>query len=129
MRSDYSLPVTKCVQLDMNFGSSLTHLEPELELFEVDDIGDDGDDDLSDHYLPKSFLNHANYDGFSNVLNFLRMLSGDHRCSIMFSIVFKMCSDVRSQMTAFDNVSFLFLGKLLLNLPSLSTRQMTIELF
>ena len=28
-------------------GSSLTHLEPKLELFEVDDIGDDGDDDLS----------------------------------------------------------------------------------
>ena len=24
----------------------LDHLEPELELFEVDDIGDDGDDDL-----------------------------------------------------------------------------------
>ena len=24
----------------------LAHLEPELELFEVDDIGDDGDDDL-----------------------------------------------------------------------------------
>ena len=24
----------------------LSHLEPELELFEVDDIGDDGDDDL-----------------------------------------------------------------------------------
>ena len=34
------------------FGSSLAHLEPELELFEVDDIGDDGDDDLSYHYLP-----------------------------------------------------------------------------
>ena len=28
------------------FGSSLACLEPELELFEVDDIGDDGDDDL-----------------------------------------------------------------------------------
>ena len=27
-------------------GSSLAHLEPELELFEVDDIGDDGNDDL-----------------------------------------------------------------------------------
>ena len=24
----------------------LAHLEPELELFEIDDIGDDGDDDL-----------------------------------------------------------------------------------
>ena len=24
----------------------LAHLEPELEMFEVDDIGDDGDDDL-----------------------------------------------------------------------------------
>ena len=28
-------------------GSSLAHLEPKLELFKVDDIGDDGDDDLS----------------------------------------------------------------------------------
>ena len=26
--------------------SRLAHLEPELELFEVDDIGNDGDDDL-----------------------------------------------------------------------------------
>ena len=34
------------------FGSSLAHLEPGLELFVVDDIGDDGDDDLSHHYLP-----------------------------------------------------------------------------
>ena len=32
------------------FGSSLAHIEPELELF--DDISDDGDDDLSYHYLP-----------------------------------------------------------------------------
>ena len=30
----------------------LAHLEPELGLFEVDDIGDDGDDDLWHHYLP-----------------------------------------------------------------------------
>ena len=30
----------------------LAHLEPEQELFEVDDIGDDGDDDLWHHYLP-----------------------------------------------------------------------------
>ena len=30
----------------------LAHLEPELELFEVDDIGNDGDDDLSHHYIP-----------------------------------------------------------------------------
>ena len=30
------------------FGSSLAHLEPKLELFEV---WDDGDDDLSHHYL------------------------------------------------------------------------------
>ena len=28
----------------------LTHLEPELELFEVNDNGNDGDDDLSHHY-------------------------------------------------------------------------------
>ena len=34
------------------FGSSLAHLEPELELFEVDDIGNDGDDDLLYYYLP-----------------------------------------------------------------------------
>ena len=33
-------------------GSSLAHLEPELELIEFDDIGVDGDDDLSYHYLP-----------------------------------------------------------------------------
>ena len=26
---------------------SIAHLEPQLESFEVDDIGDDGDDDLS----------------------------------------------------------------------------------
>ena len=32
------------------FSSSLACLEPELELFEVD--GEDGDDDLSYHYLP-----------------------------------------------------------------------------
>ena len=32
------------------FGSSLAHLEPGLELFEVDAIGDD--DDLSHGYLP-----------------------------------------------------------------------------
>ena len=30
----------------------LPHLEPELELFEAGDIGNDGDDDLSHHYLP-----------------------------------------------------------------------------
>ena len=36
------------------FGFPLARLEPELELFEVDDIGDDGDDDLSHHY-------HLNY--------------------------------------------------------------------
>ena len=34
------------------FGSPLAHLEPELKLFEVDDFGDDGDDDLSHHYHP-----------------------------------------------------------------------------
>ena len=33
------------------FGSSLTHLEPELKLFEVDDFDDDGDDELSHLYL------------------------------------------------------------------------------
>ena len=31
----------------------LAHLEPELEMFEVDDMGDDGYDDLWHHYLPK----------------------------------------------------------------------------
>ena len=30
----------------------LAHLEPDVELFEVDDVGDDGDDDLLHHYLP-----------------------------------------------------------------------------
>ena len=30
----------------------LPHLEPERELFEAGDIGNDGDDDLSHHYLP-----------------------------------------------------------------------------
>ena len=34
------------------FGSSLAHQKPELKLFEVDDFSDDGDDDLSHHYLP-----------------------------------------------------------------------------
>ena len=33
------------------FYSSLAHLEPELELFEVDEIGGDGDDDLSYNHL------------------------------------------------------------------------------
>ena len=33
-------------------GSSLAHLGPELELFEVGDIANDGDDNLSYHYLP-----------------------------------------------------------------------------
>ena len=36
------------------FYSSLAHLEPEPELFEVDEIGDDGDDDLSYHHLPSN---------------------------------------------------------------------------
>ena len=34
------------------FGSSPAHLPPELELFEVDDFGDDGDDDSPYRYLP-----------------------------------------------------------------------------
>ena len=34
------------------FSSSLDHLEPELELLEVDDFGDAGDDDLSYNFLP-----------------------------------------------------------------------------
>ena len=34
------------------FGSSLAHLEPKLQLFEVDDHGDAGNDDLSDHNVP-----------------------------------------------------------------------------
>ena len=39
------------------FGSSLAHLEPKLQLFEVDDHGDAGNDDLS-HYqiLPIKFI-------------------------------------------------------------------------
>ena len=36
-----------CPLLSKNvFVSVLAHLKPEIELFEVDDIGDDGDDDL-----------------------------------------------------------------------------------
>ena len=30
----------------------LAHIEPELELSEVDGIGDDGDGDLYHHFLP-----------------------------------------------------------------------------
>ena len=41
-------------------GSSLAHLEPELGPFEVDDIGDDDEDDLSYHYIPK-FLPFRNW--------------------------------------------------------------------
>ena len=33
------------------FGSSLAHLELELVMFDVDDVGNDGDDDLAHHYL------------------------------------------------------------------------------
>ena len=40
--SDGILPVT----IKNVFVLVLAHLEPELELFEVDDIGNDGDDDL-----------------------------------------------------------------------------------
>ena len=40
----WSSAVTKWFDF-FNF-SRLAHLEPELELFEVDDIGNDGDDDL-----------------------------------------------------------------------------------
>ena len=41
-----NVPITLYLADFPFFGSSLAHLEPELELFEVDDIGDDGDDDL-----------------------------------------------------------------------------------
>ena len=34
------------------FGSSLIHLDPKLQLFEVDDNSDEGDDDLLHHNLP-----------------------------------------------------------------------------
>ena len=34
------------------FGSSLAHLEPKLQLFEVDDHGDAGNDDVLHHHLP-----------------------------------------------------------------------------
>ena len=47
--SDYSPPVTKHVRLSFFFGSPPARLEPELELFEVDDIGNNGDDDLNHH--------------------------------------------------------------------------------
>ena len=41
----------------MVFVLVLAHLEPELELFEVDDIGNDGDDDLyhHSHYIWEPF--------------------------------------------------------------------------
>ena len=35
-----------CLIFSFLFVLVLAHLEPKLELFEVDDIGDDGDDDL-----------------------------------------------------------------------------------
>ena len=34
------------------FGSSLAHLELKLKMFEVDDDGDNGDDDMSHHHRP-----------------------------------------------------------------------------
>ena len=34
------------------FASSLAHLQPELQLFEVDDIGDDSDDDYLPNFKP-----------------------------------------------------------------------------
>ena len=40
-------------------GSSLARLEPEQKLFEVDAIGDDGDDDLLHHHLPTAQLNSS----------------------------------------------------------------------
>ena len=46
------MPITLYLDDFPFFVSSLAHLEHELELFEVDDIGDDGEDDLSHHYLP-----------------------------------------------------------------------------
>ena len=38
--------------ISLFLGSSLAHVQPELQLFEVYDSGDDGDGDLSYHYLP-----------------------------------------------------------------------------
>ena len=34
------------------FGSSLAHLEPKVQLFEIDDLGAADNDDLSHHHLP-----------------------------------------------------------------------------
>ena len=47
-------PSSKKLYLDefSFFGSSLADLVPDLELFEIDDNGDSGDDDLSHHHLP-----------------------------------------------------------------------------
>ena len=44
----FSIVLKRSCPLDSKsvFVLVLAHLEPELELFEVDDIGDDGDDDL-----------------------------------------------------------------------------------
>ena len=43
----FSTVLKRCLFDSKNvFVLVLAHLEPELELFEVNDIGDDGDDDL-----------------------------------------------------------------------------------
>ena len=43
----FSTVLKRFCSLDsINIVLVLAHLEPELELFEVDDIGDNGDDDL-----------------------------------------------------------------------------------
>ena len=44
----FSTVLKRFCPLDSKIGFVLVlaHLEPELEMFEVDDIGDDGDDDL-----------------------------------------------------------------------------------
>ena len=37
--------------ISLFLGSALAHLKPKLQLFEVDDHGDAGNDDLSHHHL------------------------------------------------------------------------------
>ena len=42
------------------FGSSLAHLEPKLQLFEVDDHGNADNDDLSHHHLQNFKIKYSN---------------------------------------------------------------------
>ena len=50
---NYAHHLGNCVSIIfLILGSSLAHLEPKLQLFEVDDHDNAGNDDLSHHHLP-----------------------------------------------------------------------------